>query len=413
MKYKRCIGDNGVPREDMECLCKTAVDALPEFSFDDPETVALYDRFLASLRARANREMEALDGLGSARTDAESTGVSIYGSVIRRAPALLAYAGLLAYVVGRLYLNAYNGALLPGQHLEYGYFPTIASLVALLPMSIAAWGWLMPVWSAGMMMTPTRRDRVMKMVSAAKRANDYMDLSTRVVRKMVTSAVPDTQYWIVKVSHRVSQLRMTFRLMRQQGAIRRHAHLHAAHRIGALQYLPLAALEGGDFLTGALVVCMAAAAALTPVVYLLLSWAWPPLVVAAAAIPLFGLVALLTAAPIRFVVMAFRERRAIPVAWLTVTFLLSALIAATGVAGHIDAGSNRAMSPTVSVGTSDGMIRHGQLLSTPSSPDVFLLSGAEVVRIPATSVESVSMTDQAPAPSMLASFAAMFARGGH
>ena len=77
---KRCVSEEGVPRFDLDCLCDTPLNALPDYDPKNPEVDRLYDACLDDLNARARtmitnttRELESRASAPAPSTQAHAS----------------------------------------------------------------------------------------------------------------------------------------------------------------------------------------------------------------------------------------------------------------------------------------------------------------------------------------------------
>lgn len=384
----------GYPRSDLKCICKKALQALPPYDMDDAEIDRLYEEFGLSLRTRAEAEISALRVQQSAALKSDrSKPRDLFRALVTHAPALLAYAGVLAYVVGRVYLQAYNRVLLPDVRFEYGYFSTIASLVNFFPLSLFAAMWLVPPIAA-VVNTPAReQELVVRHVRASERADHYIGLAAYLVWVQVKSTF--YKHGMLKRLVGIHAfLRLAFRVSGAFGAVRRGVRRNVIKEIGVMRYLPIAAVHSRRSGTLLLTAGIAWLIMFALLIFDYLSRGWNSDVRVLVAMYGAALIVVLAFIPVRTAVLCFRQRVHTVAAVVMVTSVIASLLLAVVMTGQSEARDDLASAPVAAVGLTNGTVRQGHLVTSPSSTSVFLLVGARQLQFAATEVVWVQ-TDRA------------------
>lgn len=389
-----CIDAAGNPRFDLHCVCRRAVDLLPAFDSKDADIVALYDDAAQALATRADA---AVDSIRVETGDFLEGGAEPQRSRIRIAqfaPVALAYAGVLAYVLGRLYLEGYNGELLPRMSFDYAYFPTVSSLSSVLPLLVLAMYLILPRLASDAVDTERTREFVRRFLSGWNSSSHYIRLIERLSnRRRAASAVRSrTVRAFVAVLTAPSRLAYVWMKFRQRLAI----HHRLSRLLPLRRYLPLAVADGQSMVPSVLV--MGAASLNLWVVLSASAWLAPW----GAALKFAGYIGVLvvsffvTVVTSRVVLLTYRSSKhsdrylalsLTALAAVTLMFLCLGL-------GQVQAQMARADAADATVLTTSGSSIAGRLLSTPSSSDIFLSTQGGVRRIPVAAVASVQTVDR-------------------
>lgn len=387
---RRCFSTQGVARFDLDCLCPTAVKALPAYNPDDAEIARLYDECMDALLTRAKCSVatvtESLDSQLKIKT--APTKPAPFLSV---ASALVGYAGGALYVVGALYLQAFNSRLIPNHSFSYDFFPTVSALSSWLPMLITSVVILAPTLAARVTIGADLRWTAAAVLKFSHHMAGLTRLIALVDRRMVLGSLrslPWPRRLGVIRRHVPHMIRRTARMRYIPKSTRRALR----KRVGYFEYLPIALIASpspaGIWRLSLLIMMLNIGLLLSSPLFPSRDPALESMVLAT----ILGLLAVVGFVATRAFVLALRERTHVIYTVVLMVSLAFSVVSFSATAGVVDADAQLQSSPTGTVVLDSGVNVSGTILNSPSSSDIFVKVGDVTYRIDPNSAVSVEMT---------------------
>jgi hypothetical protein len=379
-----------VARFDLDCLCTTAVKALPPYNLADADVTRLYDECMDALMTRARSGVEAVTEALDSQPRSPHVPTKP-AALVSTATALGAYAGGVLYLIGSIYLHAYNNRLVPNHSFTYDFFPTVSALFNWLPMLISSVVILAPAFAARVTVSADLRWTARVVLQHSHSMANLTRMITLVDRRMILGSlrsVPWRHRLGAFCNHVPHMIRRTVRLR----FIPRSTRPSLRRRVGYFEYLPIALIASpspvGIQWLFLIIMTVSGGLLLSIPMFPSSNPALSSMLLAA----VLGLLAAMGFVAMRALVIALRERIHVIYTLVLIVGLAFSVISFSATAGAVSADAALQAAPRGTVVLDRGVTVSGTILSSPSSSDVFVKVGDVTYRIDRSSAVSVEMT---------------------